>query len=200
MLVVHPSVPATNLQEFIALAKSQPGGLDYASSGIGTSPASRRRNVQVAWPASTSCTCRSKATPRRINALLGGHVKIYFALVPRGPAARQAGTPARACRHHRKTPALPAGRADHRRARLPRLRDQLMAGRVRAGRHAEGGRRQDQRRARRAWSTRRRCARGCRAKAPIRSAARPSNSPSASRARSPSGAKVIKNAGVPTSN
>jgi tripartite-type tricarboxylate transporter receptor subunit TctC len=36
VIVVHPSVPANTLQEFIALAKSQPGKLNYASSGQGT--------------------------------------------------------------------------------------------------------------------------------------------------------------------
>jgi tripartite-type tricarboxylate transporter receptor subunit TctC len=36
VIVVHPSVPATTLKEFIALAKSQPGKLNYASSGQGT--------------------------------------------------------------------------------------------------------------------------------------------------------------------
>ena len=36
VLVVHPSVPANNLRELIALAKSKPGALNYASSGTGT--------------------------------------------------------------------------------------------------------------------------------------------------------------------
>ncbi len=35
MLVVHPSVPANNLQEFMALARAKPGELFYASSGVG---------------------------------------------------------------------------------------------------------------------------------------------------------------------
>jgi tripartite-type tricarboxylate transporter receptor subunit TctC len=36
VMVVHPSVPAKTLKEFIALAKSRPGELNYASSGPGT--------------------------------------------------------------------------------------------------------------------------------------------------------------------
>ncbi|ODU70033.1 MAG: hypothetical protein ABT00_18840 [Bordetella sp. SCN 68-11] len=36
-LIVHPSVPARNLQEFIAYAKSHPGKLSYASNGVGSS-------------------------------------------------------------------------------------------------------------------------------------------------------------------
>ncbi|MBS0452250.1 MAG: tripartite tricarboxylate transporter substrate binding protein [Proteobacteria bacterium] len=36
VLVVHPSVPANNLAELVALAKKEPGKLDYASLGNGT--------------------------------------------------------------------------------------------------------------------------------------------------------------------
>ncbi|MCW0232174.1 MAG: tripartite tricarboxylate transporter substrate binding protein [Ferrovibrio sp.] len=37
VLVVHPSVPAKNVQEFVALAKSQPGKLNFGTPGNGTS-------------------------------------------------------------------------------------------------------------------------------------------------------------------
>ena len=35
-LVLNPSVPANTLQEFIALAKSRPGQLNYSSVGAGS--------------------------------------------------------------------------------------------------------------------------------------------------------------------
>ena len=37
VLVVHPSLPATNMAEFIALAKAKPDELFYATAGIGSS-------------------------------------------------------------------------------------------------------------------------------------------------------------------
>jgi tripartite-type tricarboxylate transporter receptor subunit TctC len=37
VLITHPSVPAQNLAEFIALAKSRPGGMNFGSGGNGTS-------------------------------------------------------------------------------------------------------------------------------------------------------------------
>ena len=37
VMVVHPSVPATTVAEFIAYAKVNPGKVSYGSSGIGTS-------------------------------------------------------------------------------------------------------------------------------------------------------------------
>jgi len=38
LLLVHPSVPAKNVKELVALAKAKPGALSYASTGNGTSP------------------------------------------------------------------------------------------------------------------------------------------------------------------
>ena len=36
ILVIHPSVAATTLKDFIALAKQKPGSLNYASAGVGS--------------------------------------------------------------------------------------------------------------------------------------------------------------------
>ena len=36
LYVVHPDVPAKNMKEFVALAKSKPGQLNYGSAGNGS--------------------------------------------------------------------------------------------------------------------------------------------------------------------
>jgi tripartite-type tricarboxylate transporter receptor subunit TctC len=38
VMAVHPAVPANNVAEFIAYAKANPGKINFASGGVGTSP------------------------------------------------------------------------------------------------------------------------------------------------------------------
>ena len=38
VLVVHPSLPAKSVKEFVALVKPRPGQINFASAGVGTSP------------------------------------------------------------------------------------------------------------------------------------------------------------------
>ena len=81
ILVVHPSLPATNLKEFIAMAKSRAGGWDYASSGVGTSP-HLAAEMFKSMAGVDMVHVPYKGNAEAMNAFLGGHIKIYFALVP----------------------------------------------------------------------------------------------------------------------
>jgi len=81
VLVVHGSLPVTNLQEFIALAKSKPGGWDYASSGTGTSP-HLAAEMFKSMAGIELVHVPFKGNAEAMNSFMGGHVKIYFALVP----------------------------------------------------------------------------------------------------------------------
>ena len=81
MLVVHPSVPATNLKELVALIKANPGKWDYATSGAGTSPhLATEMFKSVAGIDMVHVPFKGNA--EAMNAFLGGHIKIYFAQVP----------------------------------------------------------------------------------------------------------------------
>lgn len=77
VLVVHPSVPAQNLKELIALAKSKPGELNYGSSGIGT-------NTHLSAELFTRVTGTKllhipyKGSGPLTNDLLGGRVNLSF--------------------------------------------------------------------------------------------------------------------------
>ncbi|MGH6770473.1 MAG: tripartite tricarboxylate transporter substrate binding protein [Xanthobacteraceae bacterium] len=81
MLVVHPSLPVKNLKEFIALAKSSPKGLDYASSGPGTST-HLAAEMFKSMAGVNLVHVPFKGNADVYNALLGGHIKVHFSLVP----------------------------------------------------------------------------------------------------------------------
>jgi tripartite-type tricarboxylate transporter receptor subunit TctC len=77
VMVVHPSVPAKNLQEFIALAKAKPGELNYASSGTGT-PYHMAGELFKAMTGTNIVHVPHKASGEARNAVLGGHVHMMF--------------------------------------------------------------------------------------------------------------------------
>jgi tripartite-type tricarboxylate transporter receptor subunit TctC len=79
MLVVHPSLPVNDLEEFIAYSKAQPAGLDYATSGPGTST-HLAAEMFNAMTGSKLVHVPFKGNAEVINALVGGHVKVHFAL------------------------------------------------------------------------------------------------------------------------
>jgi tripartite-type tricarboxylate transporter receptor subunit TctC len=79
MLVVHPSLPVKTLPEFIAYAKAQPDGLDYATSGAGTSTHLAMEMLRGVTGAPL-VHVPFKGNAEVMNSLLGGHVKAHFGL------------------------------------------------------------------------------------------------------------------------
>jgi tripartite-type tricarboxylate transporter receptor subunit TctC len=75
VVVVHPSVQATNIKELIALAKAQPGKLNFATTGTGNLLGIEHFKVMadidmVAVP--------YKGTGQAVVDLIAGHVQFFF--------------------------------------------------------------------------------------------------------------------------
>jgi tripartite-type tricarboxylate transporter receptor subunit TctC len=81
VLVVHPSVPARSLQEFIAYARAKPGHLTYGSSGAGAP----QRLASEMFKQRTGIDMHHipyKGSGQVINDLIGGQVLVAFESVP----------------------------------------------------------------------------------------------------------------------
>jgi tripartite-type tricarboxylate transporter receptor subunit TctC len=90
VLVVHPVVPARTVKEFIALARAQPGRLNFASSGIGSSghisgelfnTMAKIKVVHVPY----------KGSAEGVSATAGGEVDMVFAPVATAQALGSVG-------------------------------------------------------------------------------------------------------------
>ncbi len=77
LLVVHPSVPANNLQELIALAKAKPEQMNYASSGGGSSTHLAGELFNMVAGVKIRHIPYKGSGPALID-LIGGHVQMYF--------------------------------------------------------------------------------------------------------------------------
>src|SRR5205823_6901553 len=77
VMVIHPSVPAKDLKEFIAYAKSKPGQLNYASSGAGT-PYHMAGELFKAMSGTDLVHVPHKASGEARNSVIGGHVQMAF--------------------------------------------------------------------------------------------------------------------------
>ena len=81
ILVVHPSVPARNLREFIALAKSKPGSITFATAGAGT--VNHLSGELLKMLAGIDILhVPYKGSGSVMPDLLGGHVSSLFAALP----------------------------------------------------------------------------------------------------------------------
>ncbi len=78
VLVLHPSVPAKTVAQFIDLLKKQPGKLNCASSGVGAPPHLALELFQSMTGTKMNHIPYKGATPA-LTDLVGGQVDLYFA-------------------------------------------------------------------------------------------------------------------------
>jgi tripartite-type tricarboxylate transporter receptor subunit TctC len=77
LMVIHPSVAANDLKDFVALAKKEPGKLNYASSGPGT-PYHMAGELFKALSGTAIVHVPHKASGEMRNSVIGGHVQMMF--------------------------------------------------------------------------------------------------------------------------
>ncbi len=81
VLVVHPSIPAKNVNELVALAKTKPGTLTYASSGIGSTQHLAGEMMRLTTGVNI-LHVPYKGSGQAIIDLLAGHVAMNFDTMP----------------------------------------------------------------------------------------------------------------------
>lgn len=90
LMVVHPSVPAKDLKEFIAYAKANTGKLNYASSGPGT-PYHMAGELFKAMSGTDIAHVPHKASGDARSSIIGGHVQMMFDAITTMAEAAKAG-------------------------------------------------------------------------------------------------------------
>ena len=80
-LVVHSSVPARSLKEFIAYAKSNPGKLSYSSAGVGSASHLAGELLKLMAGIDMIHVPNKGMNPALVD-LMGGQVQVMFASVP----------------------------------------------------------------------------------------------------------------------
>ena len=81
VLAVHPSLPARSLKDLIALAKAQPGKLNYATSGLGSSNHIGGELLRMMAKIDIQHVPYKGNNPA-LTDTIGGHVHMLFAGVP----------------------------------------------------------------------------------------------------------------------
>lgn len=90
VLTIHAALPAATTAQFIALAKAQPGKLNYASAGVGTSP-QLSMELFRAEAGINIVHVPYKGVPPALVDLIGGRVEAMFSTVPSVLAAVRRG-------------------------------------------------------------------------------------------------------------
>jgi tripartite-type tricarboxylate transporter receptor subunit TctC len=81
VLVVHPSVPARNVNELVALAKARPGQLNYGSGGNG-SAANLATEYFKLQTGTSMLHIPYKGTSPAVTDLMGGQIQVLFTGAP----------------------------------------------------------------------------------------------------------------------
>jgi tripartite-type tricarboxylate transporter receptor subunit TctC len=81
VLSIHPSLPATSLRELVALAKAQPGKLNFASSGLGSSN-HMAGELLKAMTGINIVHVPYKGNAPALTDAVGGHVEMIISGVP----------------------------------------------------------------------------------------------------------------------
>jgi tripartite-type tricarboxylate transporter receptor subunit TctC len=84
VMVVHPSVPATSVEELIALIKANPGKYSFAAPGVGSTPHLSGEMFRISQGIDLVTVQFTGAGPA-IQNTVGGHTPIAFTAMP--PAA-----------------------------------------------------------------------------------------------------------------
>ncbi len=83
VLVAHPAVPASNVKELVALARSKPGQLNYASSGNGSAP-HLAGELLTMMTHTTMVHVPYKGGAPAVADVIGGQVQLLFSTVIQG--------------------------------------------------------------------------------------------------------------------
>jgi tripartite-type tricarboxylate transporter receptor subunit TctC len=107
IMIAHPSLPANNVKELVALAKSKPGELNFASSGIG---AAAHLTMEM-FKTRTGINMQHipyKGTAGALQDLVGGQINVMFDIVgPLMPQVKSGNAKAIAVTAKERIPAAP---------------------------------------------------------------------------------------------
>lgn len=78
VLIIDPRLPATTLDQFVALARSKPGALNYASIGVGSTPHLGAEIFKAAAKVDITHVPYKGATAQALTALTAGEVAMFM--------------------------------------------------------------------------------------------------------------------------
>src|ERR1700742_648833 len=107
IMIAHPSLPANNVQELIALAKAKPGELNFASSGVG---AAAHLTMEM-FKSRTGIDMQHipyKGTAGALQDVIGGRINVMFDIIgPLMPQVKSGNAKAIVVTARERVPAAP---------------------------------------------------------------------------------------------